>query len=53
MGQEMDTQTAHTIIQVLRQKLADSEWQNTLLQAEVIRLTNAGSERDEKQDSPD
>lgn len=33
------------VISVLRQKLADLEWQNTLLQAEVIRLTNDQPER--------
>jgi len=27
-----------TVITILRQKLADAEWENTLLQAEIIRL---------------
>lgn len=40
MGPAMDEQTARTVISILRQKLADLEWQNTQLQAEVIRLTS-------------
>jgi hypothetical protein len=39
MGPTMDEQTMRTIITILRQQLAEVEWQNVQLQAEIIRLT--------------
>jgi hypothetical protein len=41
----MDEQTMRTVISVLRQKMADLEWENVCLQAEVIRLTSEQPER--------
>lgn len=34
----MDEQNMKTLIQVLRQMLADSQWREAQLQAEIIRL---------------
>ena len=44
----MDEQTMRTVISILRQKLADAEWVNVQLQAEVIRLSSEPERVDDR-----
>lgn len=39
-----------TVISILRQKLADLDWQNTQLQAEIIRLNSEQKPEPERTD---
>lgn len=52
MAPTMDEQTMRTIIGIQRQKIAELDWRNTQLEAEVIRLSSQASEETDEHGAP-